>query len=207
MTAFHEIRFPTAISIGSSGGPERLTRVVSLASGHEQRNTPWADSRRRYEAGLGVRHINDLYDAVAFFEARRGPLYGFRWKDWADYRSGRPGDVPAPTDQVIGTGDGSARTFQLVKSYGDLTPWARDITKPTAGTTRVSIDGAETTAFSVDETTGVITLDAAPAAGETITAGFEFDVPARFESDRFDVSLSGFQAGEIPSIPILEVRV
>ncbi|WP_081173331.1 DUF2460 domain-containing protein [Rhizobium rhizosphaerae] len=48
---FHDIRFPADISLGASGGPERKTDIVALASGHKQRNAPWVNSRRRYDAG------------------------------------------------------------------------------------------------------------------------------------------------------------
>ena len=51
--AFHEARFPTNQSFGSVGGPERRTEIVTLANGFEERNTPWAHSRRRYDAGSG----------------------------------------------------------------------------------------------------------------------------------------------------------
>ena len=73
--AFDDIRFPVGISRGSSGGPERRTEVVTTASGHEQRNTRWADSRRRYNAGFGVKSLDDIHAVVAFFEERRGRLY------------------------------------------------------------------------------------------------------------------------------------
>src|SRR5579859_1035843 len=88
---FHEIRFPTQISFHSSGGPERKTEIVTLGSGFEERNAVWANSRRRYNAGYGVRSLDDLHAALAFFEARLGRLYGFRFKDWSDYKSCAPG--------------------------------------------------------------------------------------------------------------------
>ncbi len=123
---FHEVRFPTAIAFGASGGPERRTDIVALGSGHEERNSRWADSRRRYNAGYGVKSLDDLHAVIAFFEERRGRLYGFRWKDRADWKSCAPGGTPAATDQAIGTGDGAMTAFQLVKTYGSVhAPWAR----------------------------------------------------------------------------------
>ena len=99
---FHEVRFPAALSVGSSGGPERRTEIVTLSNGFEERNSPWAHSRRRYDAGLGVRSLDDLAEVVAFFEARHGQLHGFRWKDWTDFKSCLPSATPRPLDQALG---------------------------------------------------------------------------------------------------------
>ena len=120
---FHEVRFPLDIALGSRGGPERRTDVVALGSGHEERNSRWADSRRAYNAGYGVKSLDDLHAVVAFFEERRGRLYGFRWKDHADFRSCPPSATPTALDQSIGVGDGTRATFPLVKQYGDLGPF------------------------------------------------------------------------------------
>jgi len=202
---FHDLRFSPALSFASTGGVERRTEIVTLASGHEERNTPWAQARRRYDAGLGLRSLDDLHAVLAFYEARRGPLHAFRWKDWLDHRSCAPSETPAPTDQPIGTGDGATDSFRLAKSYGSVAPTVRPITRPVEGSVRIAVDGVETAA-SVDHATGIVTFAAPPAADAAITAGFEFDVPVRFASDRLEVNLAAFEAGEIPSIPILEVR-
>ena len=184
--AFHEVRFPDNISRGARGGPERRTQIVEMASGDEERNGSWADSRRRYDASYGIRKADDLAAVTAFFEARRGRLYGFRWKDWADYKSGLPSVSPAATDQTIGTGTGAATTFQLVKRYiSGAQSWTRTITKPVAGTVALALNGmAQITGWTVNTTTGVVTFAAAPATGVAITAGFDFDVPVRFEPPR-----------------------
>ena len=206
--AFHEVRFPDNISRGARGGPERRTQIVELASGDEERNASWANSRRRYDVAYGIRRADDLAAVVAFFEARNGRLYGFRFKDWADYKSCAPSQTPGPTDQIIGTGDGTTTDFQLVKAYtSGAQSWARAITKPVAGTVRVAINGTEqTSGWSVDTTTGVVSFDSAPAAGATITAGFAFDVPVRFDTDTLDVTLGVERLGSITSIPLLEIR-
>ena len=142
--AFHEVRFPDDISRGARGGPERRTQVVELASGDEERNASWADSRRRYDAAYGIRRADDLAAVVAFFEARNGRLHGFRWKDWGDYRSGLPSAPVTPIDQALGTGDGDTEAFQLVKRYeSGAQAWVRRIVKPVAGTVRVALAGVE----------------------------------------------------------------
>ncbi len=206
--AFHEIRFPDNISRGARGGPERRTQIVELASGDEERNASWANSRRRYDAAYGIRRADDLAAVVAFFEARNGRLYGFRWKDWGDYKSCQPSGVLAATDQPIGTGDGTTTAFQLVKAYSSgAQTWSRNITKPVSGTVQVALDGnAQASGWSVETTTGQITFTTAPASGVIVSAGFEFDVPVRFDTDQLDVTHDIERLGSITSIPLIEVR-
>lgn len=209
MPIFDEVRFPPAISRGNSGGPERQTEIVALASGREERNSRHARSRRRYNAGFGVATLDDIHAVVAFFEERRGRLHGFRWKDHADFKSGAAGEPIATDDQVVGTSDGVAVAFQLTKTYGNgLRDYARLIAKPVAGTVRIAIDGVEKTAgddFTVDYATGIVTFLSAPAADAVVTAGFEFDVPVRFDTDALVINLAAFRAGEIPDIPVMEI--
>ena len=206
--AFHEVRFPDDISRGARGGPERRTQIVELASGNEERNASWADSRRRYDVAYGIRRADDLAAVVAFFEARNGRLYGFRYKDWADYKSCPPSGTPTPDDQAIGTGDGSTTAFQLTKRYSSgAQSWVRTVAKPVAGSVRVAIGGAELmSGWSVNATTGIVTFDSAPGAGAPVTAGFQFDVPARFDTDQLDVTLDLERLGSITSIPLVEIR-
>lgn len=209
--SFHDVRFPVAIARGASGGPERRTEIVVTGSGAEQRNTRWYASRRRYNAGYGIKSLADIHDVVAFFEARRGRLYGFRWKDHADWKSCAPDATSDPGDQAIGTGDGTTATFHLVKAYGSGTEaYLRSITKPVNGTVRVAVGGNELASpadFSVDALTGIVTFQAGsiPASGAAVTAGFEFDVPVRFDADLLEVNLAAFGAGQIPDIRLVEV--
>jgi len=209
--SFHEVRFPEALSFGSTGGPERRTEVVTLASGHEERNSPWADSRRRYDAGVGLRALDDIEVLLAFFEARQGRLFGFRWKDWADFKSSRPSKTVARDDQVLGMGDGSRREFPLLKRYrSGAQVYERRIVKPVAGSVLVGLGGdvlVETVHYGVDVSSGVVTLFDAPPPGAEVTAGFEFDVPVRFDSDRIEVSVAGFRSGEVPRVPVVEIRL
>lgn len=211
--SFHEIRFPTAISFGATGGPERRTDIVVLGSGHEERNQRWADSRRRYDAGYGLKSLTDLETVIAFFEERRGRLHGFRWKDHTDFKSCAMNATPSATDQTIGAGDGTTAEFQLAKAYGQsFAPWSREIKKPVAGTVLVAVDGAPQTEgsdFTCDVSNGMITFESGliPGLGAVVTAGFDFDVPVRFDSDRLEISLEGFRHGSIPSIPIVEIRI
>ena len=135
---FHEVSFPVPLALAASGGPERKTEVVTLASGAEARNALWAGSRRRWDVGSAVTRLDTLQAVVAFFEARGGRLNGFRFRDALDDRSCAPGAAVSATDQEIGTGDGVTDTFQLVKAYGG---YARRILKPVAGSVVVAVGG------------------------------------------------------------------
>lgn len=209
--SFHEIRFPANLSFGSIGGPERRTEVVTLANGFEERNSPWAHSRRRYDAGLGLRSLDDVELLLAFFEARRGQLHGFRWKDWADFKSSAASRATDYNDQVIGHGDGASVVFQLIKTYrAGVNPYARPVTKPVAGTVTLGLEGdllREGVHFDLNVETGMVSLYEVPPAGAEITAGYEFDVPVRFDTDSIQVSVASFKAGTVPNVPIIEVRI
>jgi uncharacterized protein (TIGR02217 family) len=209
--SFHEVRFPASLSFGSAGGPERRTEVVTLANGHEERNSPWLHSKRRYDAGLGMRSLDDLEKLIAFFEARMGQMYAFRWKDWSDYKSSiATGDITFE-DQEIAIGDGITSVFPLVKIYrsGGHT-YTRPIIKPVVGTVRVGLaidELQEGIDYTFDTTTGLIAFTHPPDKDIPITAGYEFDVPVRFDTDHIQTSVASFQAGEAPNVPIIEVRV
>ncbi|MEZ5776018.1 MAG: DUF2460 domain-containing protein [Hyphomicrobiaceae bacterium] len=213
MTAFHEVRFPTRISRSATGGPERRTEIVTLGSGREERNSRWADSRRSYNAGYGVRGIDDLHEVIAFFEERRGRLHGFRWKDHADWKSCAPSVTTSALDQLLGSGDGETLVFAIAKTYGSgLNPYLRRIAKPVAGTVAVAVGGTLQVIgddYVVDTVTGQIAFLAghAPPPGAGVTAGFEFDVPVRFDTDRLEIDVTSVLHGSIPSIPIVEIRI
>jgi uncharacterized protein (TIGR02217 family) len=203
---FHDVRFPLDIALGAHGGPERPTDIVTLSNGAEERNSRWANSRHRYNAGYGVKSLADMQAVLAFFEERRGRFSSFRWRDALDFSSsGTP--TPTPTDQKLGAGDGATKTFQLVKQYGaNFDPYLRPITKPVAGSVRVAVNGSEvTTGWTVDTTTGLISFATAPATGTALSAGFLFDVPVRFDTDALDVELTSFNAADATAIPLIEV--
>lgn len=206
--AFHEVRLPARLMFGSTGGVERRTEVVTLGSGHERRSTPWQSGRRRYLIGANLRSLDDMAEMTAFFEARWGRLYGFRFRDFADFKSCAPTATVGPVDQQIGVGDGTTAVFALRKRYGEGdAPFVREISKPVDGTVRVAVDGAETSAFTVDLTTGLLTLTSVPASGAIVSAGFEFDTPVRFDTDRIEITLETFDAGRMAAAPLIEIRI
>lgn len=201
LAVFHEVSLPIPIALAASGGPERRVETVTLANGREARNAAWAGSRRRWDIGSAATRIETLQVLIEFFEARGGRLHGFRFRDALDDRSGVHGAEVSPLDQLIGTGDGARTAFPLVKHYGD---WARRIWKPVAGSLRVAVNGTEV-GFSADVTTGFITLEEPAAEGAAVTAGFRFDCPVRFDTDRLDVNLEAFGAGRVIRIPLTEI--
>jgi uncharacterized protein (TIGR02217 family) len=210
VSGFHEVSLPLPFALGASGGPERRVDIVALGSGAEARNTPWAHGRRRYDIGGAVRSLDELHALIAFFEARRGKLHGFRFRDPFDFKSCPPLQAVSANDQVVGEGDGARTVFQLVKSYGDGdAAYIRPIAKPVAGSVRVAIDGAECDPgdYEVDGATGELTLAAAPADGAIVTAGFQFETPVRFDIDRLDLSMDGFGAGRAIAAPLVEIRL
>jgi uncharacterized protein (TIGR02217 family) len=209
--AFHEVRFPASLSFGALGGPYRRTDVVTLANGFEERNTPWAHSRRVYDAGMGMRSVDDLQLLLGFFEARMGQMHAFRWKDWADYKSGPANAAPAFEDQTIGYGDGVQTVYQITKTYrsGDQS-YQRPVRKPVEGTVRVGVEQdeyQEGVEYELDITTGLVTFARPPGPDMEVYAGYEFDVPVRFDTDRILASVASFQAGEVPNVPVIEVRI
>lgn len=202
----NDVVFPEAISRGSVGGPDWPAEIVMLGSGREERNTPTSAPLRTYDARYGVRRPNEAYEILELYYVAMGRLRGFRFKDWTDYRSGPPATIPAPTDQALGTGDGTLQAFQLAKAYtiGSLS-FMRTITRPRSGVL-LAIDGEPLeSGFSVNLNTGVVTFDTAPDADAEITWGGEFDVPVRFDCPLSQVEMSGPISG-IPSIFLKELR-
>ena len=206
MSAFHEVSLPLALAIGASGGPERVTDVVRLASGAESRNGRWSQSRRRWEVGGTAMRADVAHELITFFEARQGRKFGFRFRDPVDWKSCGPGQAIAATDQPLGTGDGARTVFQLMKRYTSGGAWTdRGITKPVAGSVLVAVDGAAAPGVAIDHTAGLVTFAAAPGAGVVLTAGFAFDVPVRFDTDRLEMALVGHEAVRVLRAPLVEV--
>ena len=200
MADFHEVQFPPDIAYGAVGGPEYRTTVVVTASGREQRNSAWAQARGRWNVASGLKKREQVAALIAFFRARKGKAHGFRFKDWTDYQA---------TGQALGTGDGTTSSFQLVKRYPSGSEVeSRTITKPVAGTVKIYRDGVEAaTGWSVDTTKGLVTFAAAPAIGVLVTADFEFDLPARFDTDRMEITIETFELGSWGPIPVVELRI
>ncbi|MBC2665045.1 DUF2460 domain-containing protein [Novosphingobium flavum] len=207
MQSFDDIPYPLALGSDAAVAPEFSTSIAVTASGFERRNSLWSDARLKFDVGPGVRSESELGTLLSFFRARRGPARGFRLRDPLDHSSNAMTGTPTALDQVLGTGDGHAAHFPLVKRYGeDEGAQVRRITRPEAASVRISVDGAVmTSGWSLDPL-GVVAFAAAPAAGAIVRAGFRFDVPVRFAEDQLQLSGTTFAAGEAPSVPVVEIR-
>ncbi|QDF14261.1 tail protein [Dinoroseobacter phage vB_DshS-R4C] len=210
---FIDVEFPRDIAAGCQAVLTRRDEVVTLASGREEVNSRWADTRRSWDAGLGVRDEADLAQVVALFEEVRGRLYAFRFRDWLDWRTAATRAPITATDQPLGLGDGSRTAFQVVKVYGAVNPYTRPLSLPHPGTVRVALDGVtQPSGWTLTAPGGVITFDTPPALGVTVTAGCSFDVPVRFSDPELAVQWAYFREGQAglaqaPSIPLIEVRL
>jgi uncharacterized protein (TIGR02217 family) len=203
--AFHDIRLPEDVERGASGGPRFKTTIMVLGGGHEKRNIDWSQARAEYDVGYGIESKQDFTDVIEFFYARQGAAHSFRFKDWADFTIGAPGD---PVQ--FATGDGTTTIFQARKPYssGGIT-YYRDLTKLVSGTLEVYVNDVLQVAgtdYTVDLLTGIITFTSAPSNTHSIKMFVEFDIPVRFAQDHLDISMETFDAGSIPSIRIIEVR-
>lgn len=212
MVDFVEQRFNDGLIIYNTvGGPTFSTNVVITFSGHEQRNVNWQQARGRWELGERLCTQAELNDIVRFFRAVLGRATGFRFKDWADFAA-------LATEGVLGTGVGTGATvYDLNKKYlqGTLLVYRR-VFKPVAATVQVFKNLVLLTTpgqYTLDSTTGKVTL-VSPATGvDTLTWAGEFDVPVRFDTeelksrfDVFDVALNE-KLHYLQTLPIVELRL
>lgn len=211
--SFHEIRFPVEIGYQSRGGPGFATSVIETEAGHEQRVARWENPRRRYNALYGAKKVEDVRLLAKFYLARKGSLNGFRFKDWFDFTSNADGaSAHAQDDQLLYTGDGTTTVIQIIKSYtsGSQTV-VRNINKPVSSTVLVEVDGVlqtVTTDYTIDTATGLITFVVAPPIGDEVKAGYEFDVPVRFDKSAdtlLQASFDAFDVASIADVPLVEI--
>ena len=198
---FHEVRIPETISYGVSGGVGFKTDIIENFAGFEQRNISWSQIKGKWTISYNTRNKNDLEILNAFFIARRGKAYGFRFKDWSDYQA---------INTNIAVGNGSTTTFQLIKIYADFaSSYIRTIKKPVSDTVKIYLNGTlQSSGYTVNHITGIITFTTAPASGVVITADFEFDVPVRFDTDDANITINlPNGGGGWVEIPIVEIRV
>ena len=200
MKNFEEIRFPSDISYGSSGGPEYSTDIITTSSGHESRNVNWSYGKVRYNVAQGIRTAQQLEKLICFFRARKGKAIGFRFKDWSDYKV---------REQLIGYGDGNNTKFQFIKTYQSGTfSEKRTILKPVKDTVTIYLDDevVKEDLLEIDYIIGVINFKIAPSNKQRITADFEFDIPARFDTDHLPALMESYGLYSCNNITIVEIK-
>jgi len=209
--AFHEVQFPVDISFGSRGGPGYKTEIITTDSGHEHRVSRWSSPRHKYQVSYGLKTHAQLDTLRRFYMARQGAAHGFRYKDFADFTTASDGrSACSDTDVNIGTGDGAEKQFQLRKLYssGGVSQ-VRNIKKPVALTTVVSIDDvSQTSGWSVDPTSGIVTFTAAPLVDEVVKAGCDFDTPVRFAAsvdNLMEVIYENASTSGVRSVGLVEI--
>lgn len=212
---FHEVQFPAGISQGATGGPRFSTSIMTLSSGYEHRNINWSQRRGEWDVSTGLRTQTQIEQLIDFFHARNGRAYGFRFKDWSDYQAPRyhatPGDLFALP--LLFTTDGHTTTFQLTKIYSDSgNTYTRVIKKPVAGTLQLYANGLSipSNQWTVDTTTGIVTITQATvyqSSGWVITGSFQFDTPARFDTDDMKVTITTTDNYSWGPVPIVEIRL
>lgn len=215
--AFLEERFPLDVNLGTQGGPVFSTDVVRFGNGKEYRNNNWSRPLYRYDIVYRAKSRTQALEVYEFFLARQGRFEGFRVRDVWDYTSATDGKTaPANSDQAIGTGDGVETDFQLIKTYTQgAASQVREIYKPVSSTVVVAVNAVAQTEgvdFTVDTTTGIISFNVAPADTLPITAGYEYDVPVRFDTDdlsNLQLIISGVanDYASYENIPLVEIRV
>lgn len=204
MTPIANTRFQIPLGFQTSGGPEWSTGIVSLTSGEEVRNAIWAQPLRKWQL-VGV-PLNEgaANDLLKFFNARSGAAQGFRFSDPFGHSTARPGFSVSPLDEHLGQGDGVADRFFLTRDDGSV--MRKPVTRPVAGSVRMAIDGTEVTDVPVDDATGEVTFPSPPAPGTTLTAGFDYDLPVRFETDRLELSQTSSGAFQLVRLSLVEIR-
>ena len=194
--SFVNIRFPDRVAAGAGCELEFNTSVVEAASGARYRNSKWAQPLRRWTIAT-FNSEADFQEVRAFHLVLGGRRDAFRFRDVSDFQA---------TGEVLGAGDGSITQFSLRKTYavgGHV--FVRPITKPVQGTVRVYVGGTEKlSGWSCDHSTGVVTFTTAPSG--VVTADFEFDVPAAFETDTLNVEVEGGRLWLTEAIKIVEER-
>jgi uncharacterized protein (TIGR02217 family) len=187
---FFEIEWPRAIGFTSQGGPTFSTQINLGFSGYEQRNRNWSASRAKYQLVLTGVPMATFQTLLSMFFNTGGPADAFRLYDPLDH---------AGSQEFIATGNGTAKVFQLQKTYTTgARSYARPIIKPITSlvedfqgnfltdTVKMFVNGAQKVLgadFTVDATTGLVTFTTAPASASTITSSFQFHVPCRFADD------------------------
>ena len=167
-----------------------------------QRNSNWENARAKYNIGHSIKNQSQIDEIIAFFRARKGKAYGFRFKDWSDYKA---------EGEFIANGNGVKTEFQLIKSYISGSDYIiREIKKPVDNSEKIYINSIlqiRDTDYMIDIKTGIISFISAPADTSIINADFEFDVPVRFDTDDINITLDNYLIASVNNVPLVEIKI
>ena len=210
MAEFLEERLPLDIRMGASHSDDYAVTITQTAGGAEYRKLVHQYPMRRWTINFTLLRDDLAARVLALYHRAYGRYAGFRVRDVDDYNSSATGrGTITMLDQPLTRL--SAGIYQLRKEYGaGGTPLgigrpARIVYKPVSGTVIAAKNGVSiSSGLSVDITTGVVTVSPAPLVGDTITAGFEFDISARFDS-ALDIASLSRDVRDCGSIDIVEL--
>lgn len=214
--SFQDILFSPAISYGAVGGVEFSTTVVRSTSGYEQRNINWEMSGGQWDVAQTLKFQSELDDLIAFFRARRGKAYSFRFLDWTDYdiaaeNCGSFDGTPGTTVQIqkTYTDDGGYTQIRTITKPVDVTDsdHTLDLADPSYTTMTVTIGGApavEGVDYSVDYSTGLIS-DLVGVVGAVVVS-CSFHAHARFDTDQMQITIEAYDLNTWGQIPIIELK-
>lgn len=204
MIGFHNTRFPEDVSWGSSGGPHFKTQIFESFRGFEKRNIDWAQPIMKFNVAYGVKTDVQTLSVLNFFNARQGRAYGFRYKNWGNYRT---------QSGVIATGDGLSTRLPIFKFYGfqgaRMYKRLRKIVTGSVVNVGVGAIGGmvEGVDYNIDYDTGEIALNFAPGYGIPVYAEtLEFDEPVRFEDDSMQAIIDGFNNQSLTDLGLIGVK-
>lgn len=206
ITVYSDVILPNSVlAAGARGKQLRNNSRTMTQSGRTQINVNWASTLRQYEFGFVPLSVAQWQTIEGLHEVTEGGAYGFLLQD--------PKDNSTGTDGVLGYV--TATTFQLQKRYtaaGSSRTKLRSITRPLASSVQITVSGTPlaSTSYSLNSTTGVVTIPSAPSVGTLAWSG-SFYVPVHFAQDEIDweLAVAGPAASRLmagPMVTLMEVR-
>lgn len=211
ITIFQDVVFrQSVISGGLRGRQIRKNQRVSSANGIESINIVWDRTKREYDIATIPLQRADWDYLESIHEITEGGAYGFLMEDPKDFHSTSITAVTQTSGRVADLGGG---TYQAFKRYTNLASTRykdRKITRPNVIGFELYVSGVlQTSGYSVDGTTGIITITAAPSAAN-VEWRSRFYVPVHFQSDVMDWTLEAAGPEEVryysgPSVVFEEI--
>lgn len=196
IAGFDDILLPEKFSFGSAGGSGFATAHAESRAGYAQSNIERDIRLGQWQLNYANMRTADMQELIAFFNARYGDAYTFRFKDHVEYQA---------TNVLLGVGDGANKDFQCKVIYADtVRDFDRPIQKPLVSSIVARIDGTPDTVASVSDL-GVITLTSTPAGGEEVRADFDYHNVVRFTLPRQAVRLDSVNTRSWHGVGIKEV--